>query len=721
MPTLAEKNKFNFNPKAADKINETMKRWLEILPAIDIVINILNIKLRTSGKQNRLYFLKGRTGSGKSTYMIQELYKRIIEKFDDRTSIFCTQPRVVLTKSNSSELIRYNKEWKFGQNIGVRNGSEKINIRSKHGIVYCTTQIMGNLLTELLMMNDKERQLKTMRGMKIIVIDECHVLDTPMMALLKIVYDVVNKFGDLYDCPLFIFSSATIDIENMMRYYLREEAEDVIMDPLMSCDIQGTPNHPVEERFLTSDELKELNVKEQEKRESAFSLLAEYFGKNCLKLIKESKSEIKINGETTKCRDALIFVPLFSAIDFIGDELKKYVDVPYFKIGKGCRFKDVKAWRDEHRNEERVLFVGYGRNYSTASDIILINAYDWDEEARKNEMKIICSTSVIETGKTISTLYLCVNMGIETLSLYNPLSYRPEFSIQYLKQVPINKNQAIQRKGRVGRECPGFFIHFYSKLCYDSFRNNDIPETINSPYLSQMVLNDLATFPIGTYKDLFNLNNYYYPTSTDILINSGRDLFYGCCITQFGQFIMMNSVQKTENWVMYAKYLFYCAGWSLWEALLFASINRTSLPPMLVMYGIKSTTLRYQLKDINEEMVNDDICDSIMRARNMMTSILYGKDKSFKCSKERIYGTLVREKGEKQFDKKENKVLTKLIVILSVIFLLSLGLRYLIKATIVGDVYAVTISLTQVICVSALVGLLVIFFTYVIRKLILFK
>ncbi len=75
----------------------------------------------------------------------------------------------------------------------------------------------------------------------------------------------------------------------------------------------------------------------------------------------------------------------------------------------------------------------------------------------------------------------------------------------------------------------------------------------------------------------------------------------------------------------------------------------------------------------------------------------------------------------KLIEKKERKVLTKLVTILSAVFLLSLGLRFLIKTTIEGNVYAVTISLTQVICVSALIGLLIIFFTYIIRKLILFK
>ena len=638
MPTLAEKGKFGFHGKA--KLTEEMKKWLENDRAIDIIIKVLKMKLAGTGKTNRLYFLRGRTGSGKSTFMIQEIYKNII--VGEGTTLWCTQPRVVLTKSNPTELVRYNKDWSFGTNIGVRNGSEKINTTCRDGIVYCTTAIMGNLLVELMSTSEKDKQIKLMKRLKVVVIDECHVLDSPMMALLKTVYDVVEKFGNEVDCPLFIFSSATIDLDHMVEYYFQDvKKEDIQLNPLVIGDVQGVPNFPVEENFLSSEELKEFNKKEQNGA-VGFELFAQYFVDKWLSKLFESKSTINVNNEEIACRDALLFVPLFSAISLIGDYLESKVkNVEFFKVGKDCAFKEVEAWRNKNRGKKRVLYVGYGRNYSQASDYLLETALERDEEARKNEAKIICSTSVIETGKTISTLYLCMNMGIETMSLYNPLTYKAANSIQYLKQVPINKNQAIQRKGRVGRECPGVFVHFYSKKAFEQFRNNDIAETINNSYLSGLVLNDLCQFDVGVYRDVFNLNNYYYPTSTDILINSARDLVNAGYLTLMGQFVALNnSIKHCENWVIYAKFLFYCLGWSLWDALLLASLNRKSLPPMMNLFSVEPKTLRIQLNMVNEETANDDIIESIMRAKNMMISILYGSDETFKCSTDRAYKSI---------------------------------------------------------------------------------
>ena len=647
MPTLAEKGKFNFHPSAQPNATSTMKSWIENLKAIEIIINVLNIKLSQPGKSNRLYFLRGRTGSGKSTYMIQELYKHLIDNVDYRTTLFCTQPRVVLTKSNPTELIRYNKDWAFGKNIGVRNGSEKIATTTDHTIIYCTTQIMGNLLVELCQETDKEKQNHLMRAMRIIVVDECHVLDQPMMALLKNVYDVISKFGDDPNCPLFIFSSATIDLENMVKYYFRDDSDKQLSNPLMIGDVQGVPNFPVEEEFVKSSELRKLNKQEQAGT-SGFELLAEYFISHYLERLFMSKSTIKIGDEVVRCRDALLFVPLFSAITLIGEYIQKHVSKKHliFVVKKDCQMSEVVKWRNNNRNKTRLLFIGYGRNYAQASDELLSTAFEQDPEARKNEIKIICSTSVIETGKTISTLYLCLNMGIETMSIYNPLSYNPCNPLQYLKQVPNNKNQTIQRKGRVGRECPGLFVHFYSQTCYDKFRTIDVAETINNSYLSALVLNDLSQHEVGSYHDVFNLNNYYYPTSTDILINSSRDLVNAGYLTPFGQFVeLINSLKHCENWVIYAKFLFYCQGWSLWEALLLASLNRKAMPPMMTLFTLNPRSLRYQLKDINENNANDDIIESIMRARNTMTSIIYGNDITFKCPKDRIYERLQIDNG----------------------------------------------------------------------------
>ena len=476
MPTLAEKDKFRFYDKA--ELSSEMKRWLENDKAVDIIIKVLKLKQSKVGKNNRVYFLRGRTGSGKSTYMIQEIYKQMIQ--GERGSVWCTQPRVVLTKSNPSELVRYNKDWAFGKNIGVQNGSEKINATTKDSIVYCTTAIMGNLLVRLLSEDEKDKQVGLMSQLKVVVIDECHVLDSPMMALLKNVYDVVEKFGDMKECPLFVFSSATIDIEHMVRYYAGNDENEWLKDGLMIGDVIGAPNYPVQEKFIGSDELKKLNEREMN-GENGFELLAEYVYDKFYDGLWKSESKVMYDGKEVWCRDALIFVPLFSAISLVGDVMGKRIkDKPFMKVSVGMGFNEVCEWRNKNRGKERVLFVGYGRNYSQASDKLLETAMEQDQEARENEVKIICSTSVIETGKTISTLYLCVNMGIETMSLYNPLSYQPGYQITYLKQVPINKNQAIQRKGRVGREAPGVFVHFYSQVAYDKFRTNDIAETVNN-------------------------------------------------------------------------------------------------------------------------------------------------------------------------------------------------------------------------------------------------
>ena len=636
MPTLAEKGKFQFHQNAKDGLSNEMKGWLATDKAVDIIVKILKMKFGKTGKADRLYFLRGRTGSGKSTYMIQELYNQIV--VGSGGMLFCTQPRVVLTKSNPTELIRYNKDWAFGTNIGVQNGNERIMTTTKESIYYCTTQIMSNMLVNLLQEQDKSKQSRIMKSLKIVVIDECHVLDSPMMALLKNVFDVVNKFGDDSECPMFIFSSATIDLEHMVDYYFKGEVKEITKDPLMIGDVQGSSNYPVTEKFLTSAELKKFN-KSEDKGVNGFELFAKYFVENCIKEAWKSKSTIKLDRETVACRDCLLFVPLFSAIGFIGDYLEKAIKgKPFFKVGTGCQFSEVAKWRKANKNKKRILYVGYGRNYAPASDELLAGAIEPDKEARENELKIICSTSVIETGKTIATLYLVLNLGIETMSLYNPLAYVPNNGLQYLRQVPINKNQAIQRKGRVGRECPGVFIHFYTKSAYEKLRTNDIAETVNNSYLSALLLNDLSQFDLGTFKDVFNLNNYYYPTSTDILINSARDLVNAGYLTPFGQFVALkNSIKHCENWVLYAKFLFYCLGFSLWDALLLASINRKSLPPMMNLYFVEPRNLRYQLADISE---NDDMIESIMRARNAMTSILYGNDETFKCNEYRVYNRL---------------------------------------------------------------------------------
>lgn len=637
-PTLSQKGTFNFYKKA--NISSEYEKWLESDIAINIIIKILKIKLSKTGTKNRMYFLQGRTGSGKSTLMISSLFEHIIKFLHGK--LICSEPRVVLTKANATDVIRYNDSYKFGKQMGVLSGVEKI-ICSEHDCMYyCTPQILSDMLLHIIQNRDKNESIHKLSAFRLIIVDEVHVLDNPMMALLKTIQDVINIYGEYSECPLFIFASATIDVEQMVSYYFPSSSSEIYSDPLMIGLVSGSSNYGVDEKFLTNEELKEFNIREtREGRNSCYKIIAEYFYNNYYNILDKSKSYIKLaNGDNVQCRDVLFFVPLVVGIDMIGKSLQYMIkDRPIFIITKETRMNDLLKWRNENKNKKRVLYIGFARGYSSVSDELLSKPMETDIETLHNETRIIASTPIIETGKTITTLYLCIDMGLTTLSVYNPLSYNVNNSIQYLKQVPINQNQAIQRMGRVGREAPGLCVRFYSEELSKHFLSMDTAETINSGCLSPLILNHLKNFPLYTSFDIINENHYIYPTTIDILIKTAQDLISSGYLTVYGQLVnLRTSFKYSEPWILYAKYLYYILGFSLWDSLLLASINRKSLPSTLSVSDVNVTSLRYQLDDIVKiEKPNDEIIEGIQKARNVLTSIMYGKDNTFALIKNRIY------------------------------------------------------------------------------------
>ena len=636
MPTLALKNTFSFYEKA--KIPKEYENWLLNDTAINIIIKVLKVKLSRTGKENRLYFLKGRTGSGKSTLMISSLFESIIK--GSRGKLMCSEPRVVLTKANATDVVRYNKQYSFGKQMGVLSGAEKIICSERECMYYCTTQILNDMLLHIIQLDDKMEVQKKLSYLRLVVVDEVHVLDAPMMALLKTIQDIVNKYGTMEECPLFIFASATINVEQMVEYFFSNNLE-IYENPLMIGFVAGSSNFTVNEEFLSDEKIQEYNEREKrEGRNSCYKIMAQHFYNNYYKKLDESNSFVTgPNNDKIQCRDVLFFVPLVAGIETIGYTLKELIkDRPIFLIQKGTEMKEVTAWRNQNKGKKRVLFIGFGRGFSTASDELLAKPMETDIDSLYNEIRIVAATPVIETGKTIVTLYLCIDMGLNTTSVYNPLTYNVNNSLQYLKQIPANVNQTIQRMGRVGREAPGNYLHFYSKDIMDHFQLSDTAETINSACLSSLLLTHLKGFPLNSSFDMMNENHYLYPTTTDILIKSTNDLINSGYLTIYGQLVnLKTSFKYAEGWILYARYLYYILRFPLWDALLLASINRKSLPPVFTVSDVDPKTLRYQLDTILKMEPNDDIIEGIQKARNMLTMIMYGKDKTFSYIEERIY------------------------------------------------------------------------------------
>lgn len=656
MPTLLDRSTFSFHPSAS--VPSELKRLLDSAPAIDIITTILRTKLARTGSRNRLYFLRGRTGSGKSTLMISTLYDRLISTSNSR--IFCTEPRVVLTRANATDVIRHNPtRYALGKQVGIISGAERVMCTSKESIYYCTTQIMNDMLLSIIHSTDIAEIKHKLSAFRIIVVDEVHVLDTPMMALLKTIHDVIDRYGDISECPLFVFTSATIDIDQMVSYFCGSTLKvikDVLSDPYMIGEVAGSSNFEVIEEWLEPSTLAEYNKIEHEAVENdpmkAYTIIAEHFMNHYYNRLDSSTSFINVttDGTTIKvqCRDVLVFLPLVTSIEAIGKEFQRLItDRPTFVVRRGTTFDEVVKWRTANKGKPRVLIIGFARGYSKAGDELLSKPIETDVDALKNEIRIVSSTPVIETGKTIATVYMCIDMGLTTSPIYSPLTYDFSQHVRYIKQIPANMNQTIQRLGRIGREAPGLYLHFYSKEVMERFQKTDTAETVNCPCLSGLLISHIKGQPINGYIDIVNANNYLHPTSVDVMIRTANDLMSAGYLTVDGKYVNLRSTAKySENWILYAKQLHYVKGWSLWNALLIAALNRKSLPPMFDMGMIDPKSLRVQLEDLDKAERNDDLFESIQKARNVMTSIMYSKDRTFAYVEKRMFENAVELSDE---------------------------------------------------------------------------
>lgn len=518
--------------------------------------------------------------------------------------------------------------------MGVQSGSLKVYPSEVESMNYCTTQILSDMLLRILNIQDLSLAKRKLAKIKLIIVDEVHTLDLAMMSVLKVISDILEKYGNYRECPIFMFASATIDTDSMVEYYFKDK--NVLEDPLMYGYVGGLSNHPVVEKFLDknllSDYIKEEN--QSKIRKYGFSLAAQHFYKNFYDQLWASKSYGNFGLKfRVQCRDVLFFVPLTFGIDAIGDALINLIkDKPTFLIRKGENFNNVKKWRDQNRNKNRILIVGFARDFSAASDQILSSPIDPDEESLLNETKIFIATPILETGKTIYTLQLCIDLGLQTTTINNPLAMNLDDSLKYLKQIPANVNQTIQRLGRVGRVAPGQYLHFYSEDVYKQFQKSDTPETINSCCLSGLFLKTIRKYSLMTILDMCNENDFLFPTTVDIIIRSTQDLISSGFLTIFGEFTeLIMSKDSTDVWILYAKYLYSIQHYSLFAALLVALLNMKRLAPVFSVREIPQEKLQSTMLDSikNNKKPNATTIDAIRMARNYISATKYSNKSPF--------------------------------------------------------------------------------------------
>ena len=636
LPTLLTKGAFSFHKSV--NITDELKQLLDNNIAVDIITKILSDKFKQRGINNRLYFLNSRTGSGKSTTFIYNLFNKFIRGHNCK--MFITEPRVPLCESNANEIIRWSEYStdKIGNNVGYLTGPKKVYCSSTHGkLYYMTPQILANYLNELLTNGLDETDY-----VKLIVVDEAHLLDMPTLETLNILYNFLNKYKNNMLCPCVVFASATLKEDVYIKYFqqLFDKQQNILSDYTMIGYVAGASNFDVQLSYTTNDVINEFVNKSDDKNKD---IAVVNYSKHMAKYIFDNYYDKIVSPLTNdvKGNDLLLFVSKKSLIKNISNELFKLIkstNEHSFVITTDTKYNDVEQWRMitslSTNDNPRVLIVGYSRGYSQASDEILNNIVPIT-----NERKIFITSPIIETGKTIPTLRYCLDTGLELKPCPNPLIYNPYKFMENLKVVPINQSAAIQRLGRVGREQIGECQRIYTEDVYNMLDEAEQPETVNNYCLSSVLLSKLQTLQPYTHHDIINDNNYLFRITVDIMFRSVVDLINSNFYSIFGYITNEPfTIGKNNALVCYVQHLYYINGMSLFDSLLSIHLNMKFLSNELTPLSLSLDSLPIQINElIKLPRIDNEMFDIIKTCRNIITLVQY--DKSFNTFKN-IYNRL---------------------------------------------------------------------------------
>ena len=684
--TLLQENSFTFDEQAViNKFNISNRL------GIDCLLECIDKKLLLSDKlQHHILFLKGRTGSGKSTCMPSRLFKHLDMRKDEKPKVVVNvvEPRVLLAQSISQENCDNEPYLKFGINTGFYTGTGKTDIKGPSKLIYMTTDLFRMKLNKGVGLGD------------VVIIDECHILDRPTITTLhEIKKYLYSSEIPMARKPLFIFTSATLNIDLMVKYFFGESEisnimlklnkitiNDIYKDALMINHIKGLRNFNVDEEYISSkqEELfknneqefvkyimtegieKSIKSKEKWKDLPARDILIFTYGVGFNKLFENSKTEME-GGENENSTQNEINENEINEIehdlDNISNELDNYLDnldsnldfdnnlnsnldfdnnlnfnltgsylqsiCKYPIFISTMKFDDseqVKKWRQENKNKFRVLILPYGSTCKGFASQLLSTAYDPDPDSQQFEIKIYISTDAIETGKTVNTWYQVYDTGLRLSKIINPLLYNPNQK-QMLTRHPITQSASIQRCGRVGRKCPGISVRVFTKETYAKMITDNLPENMNLVSIAQLNLE--CRNSDSKTADLIKNNDYIQPNSFDTNLITGRDLVCSGYTTPWGEYIddVREYKEPAAPWILKAEELYYLNNTDLFDILVMCRNSRQNISDLLSSSYFEKKNI---LLNDNVNDVDNNTIMSIYEARQEYVKFLIGKSKIFK-------------------------------------------------------------------------------------------
>lgn len=258
----------------------------------------------------------------------------------------------------------------------------------------------------------------------IVIIDEIHERNVNIDIILLLLKNALKLNPNLK----LILMSATMPKGIFQNYYKQFGVEEVKIDAVST--------YPVKIEYP----LKIDKIKPRELADKTF----DFYNKIVDKELREKKN-------------ILFFMPTNGKMSELAEMMRtKYPNYKIFKINRNT----AKTYSEE---VDRSL-----------DDIIM-------DEGKMYDKKIIISTPVWESSKTIKNLEVVFDNGYEWDVSYNVFELT-----DISKMSLISKGQAEQRRGRVGRNGPGLCYRLFSEKTYYSMLDDPIPPILNTNIISSL-------------------------------------------------------------------------------------------------------------------------------------------------------------------------------------------------------------------------------------------
>jgi len=463
MPTLLVKG--SLNPTS----NKVKKEELDKFIAIHWILNLLAHKWskESPNMNDRVLLLKSLVGSGKTTAFIVEVFRRFFNthkfpgeyKFKDpidfdftifdypddeytiknrqkgivpvtKTShkILCSQPKVLLAKDKAIEIATepFNPDLELNENVGYTSSVFKAHPTDNDSIIYCT---MGSLTTMFKNKTDAE----FMQSYEMIAVDECHERSLELDEGCTYIRDFMRRNAGNKSCPMFVFMSATFDIDKYADYLGVDRTNSVLVEGgEASRDFFYLDYEPINVYQATADTV--------------------------LKLHTENASDPETHN------DILIFCPGMSQIK---------------KITKAIVALD----KDKEFYLTTMTSEIYNKN-GPEMDNLRIPLSELREQLKIPTIKrrITIATPVVETGLTLATLKYVIDT-----CMVNATAYSPVHGLTSLINQACSLASMEQRGGRAGRVQYGYIYRMMQESLLGKMEKYSRPDIFTSD-LSKIVL-----------------------------------------------------------------------------------------------------------------------------------------------------------------------------------------------------------------------------------------